>query len=75
MARRVLLVYDQSIVMQGLSVLLEAEPGVGVVGKARIDQDMPNRFSQLRPEIIIINLPFQEGLSINTSRQLLDSNP
>ncbi len=74
MARRVLLVYNHSLVMQGLSVLLETAPGVELIGRSGAGQEMLSRYQQFQPEVVIMNLALHESFIINTSRHLLEDN-
>lgn len=60
--------------MQGLTVLLEAEPSTEVVGKAEIHHDPVVRYQKFKPDVIIMNLCYKEELSIKSSRLTMDDH-
>jgi DNA-binding NarL/FixJ family response regulator len=62
------------MVMQGLSVLLDAEPGMDVINKVASNQELNLHDKRLKPEIIIINLSFNEDFRIKALRHLMEDN-
>jgi DNA-binding NarL/FixJ family response regulator len=62
------------MVMQGLSVLLDAEPDVDVVNKLASSQESMASYKGFNPEIIIINLSSNEGFTIRASKHILEDN-
>ena len=62
---RVLLVDDQSLIRQGLKVLLELEPDLDVVGEAENGQSAINLIEQLQPNVVLmdIRMPVMDGVA------------
>ncbi|HMC98094.1 MAG TPA: response regulator transcription factor, partial [Flavobacteriales bacterium] len=67
---RIMLVDDQSIILDGLAALLEGEPGVEVVGTAANGQDAVETALRLKPDVIVmdISMPIMDG--IEATRQV-----
>ena len=66
---RVLLADDQPLVRIGFRMILEAEPGMQVIGEAGDGADAVLQSSKLHPDVVVmdIQMPIQDGLSA-TSR-------
>lgn len=62
---RVLLVDDQSIIRQGLKVLLELEPDLQIVGEADNGQTAIELVDTLQPDIVLmdIRMPIMDGVA------------
>ncbi|PPF17608.1 MULTISPECIES: response regulator transcription factor [unclassified Rathayibacter] len=62
---RVLLVDDQELVRVGFRIILESEPGIEVVGEARTGLEALQRASELRPDVICmdVQMPGLDGLA------------
>ena len=62
---RVLLVDDQSLIRQGLRVLLELDAQLEVVGEAENGQAAINLVEQLQPDVILmdIRMPIMDGVA------------
>ncbi|PPH18303.1 MULTISPECIES: response regulator transcription factor [unclassified Rathayibacter] len=62
---RVLLVDDQELVRVGFRIILESEPGIEVVGEARTGFEALQRASELRPDVICmdVQMPGLDGLA------------
>lgn len=66
---RVLLVDDQSIIRQGLKVLLELEPDLEIVGDASNGQLAIQQAADLHPDVILmdIRMPGMDGVAATRS--------
>lgn len=74
---RVLLADDHAIVRRGLRSLLETEPGLQVVGEAADGLEAVKLASELRPDLLIldIGLPRLNGIDVAARVQKLDPPP
>jgi len=61
---RVLIVDDHAIVRQGLAAMIENEPDMTVVGQAGNGQDAIERYQQLQPDVVLMDLrmPHMSGV-------------
>ncbi|MFF1647573.1 response regulator [Streptomyces sp. NPDC058240] len=55
-AIRVLIADDQMMVRQGLTVLLNAEPGIEVVGQAVDGADAVEKVAELAPDVVLMDI-------------------
>lgn len=62
---RLLLVEDQTILRHGLKRLLDAQPDLQVVGEAENGQQALDRFEQLQPDIVLmdVRMPIMDGVT------------
>ncbi|MEZ4729262.1 MAG: response regulator transcription factor [Caldilineaceae bacterium] len=67
---RVLLAEDHTIVRKGIRMILDAEPGVVVVGEAENGREAVEKAEQLQPDIVVMDhtMPILNGLE--ATRQL-----
>jgi DNA-binding NarL/FixJ family response regulator len=71
---RVLLADDQSLVRAGFRALLDAQPGVEVVGEAADGEETLAMVRQLRPDLVLmdIRMPVLDGLA---ATRLISGDP
>jgi len=72
---RLLLVDDQALVRMGFRMLLEAEPGIRVVGEASNGTDAVRIAAELRPDVVLMDVRMPGLDGINTTRALLERSP
>ncbi|WP_066423722.1 response regulator transcription factor [Anabaena sp. 4-3] len=62
---KVLLVDDQSLIRQGLKVLLELEPDLEIVGEAENGEIALNLMAELTPDVVLmdIRMPIMDGVA------------
>ncbi|SDR87445.1 response regulator [Agrococcus carbonis] len=62
---RLLLVDDQELFLQGLSMILESQPGLDVVGTALDGQQAVERTRELQPDVVLmdIRMPVLDGIA------------
>jgi DNA-binding NarL/FixJ family response regulator len=72
---RLLLVDDQALVRMGFRMLLEAEPGIRVVGEAASGAEALGLAERLRPDVVLmdVRMPGLDGIA--TTRTLLERSP
>jgi DNA-binding NarL/FixJ family response regulator len=67
----VLLVDDEPLVRMGLRAILEAEPDVEVVGEADDGAGVPGLVTQLRPDVVLMDVRMRRVDGIAATRALL----
>ncbi|MEO3764946.1 response regulator transcription factor [Streptomyces sp. B8F3] len=69
---RVLIADDQVMVRQGFTVLLDAEPGIEVVGQAVDGADAVAKTAELRPDIVLMDIRMPGLGGIEATRRLTE---
>ncbi|MEU2079624.1 response regulator [Streptomyces sp. NPDC058128] len=67
---RVLIADDQMMVRQGFTVLLNAEPGIEVVGQAVDGADAVAKVAELSPDVVLMDIRMPGTGGIEATRQL-----
>lgn len=72
---RILIVDDQALVRMGFRMLLDAEPGIEVVGEASDGQEALARVADLTPDVVLmdVRMPGLDGIA--ATRRLLERSP
>ncbi len=72
---RVLLVDDQRLMREGLRTLLELEPGLAVVGEAGNGEEALDRYAELQPDVVLmdVRMPVMDG--VEATRRLIARFP
>ena len=70
---RVLIADDQVMVRQGLTVLLDAEPDITVVGQAVDGADAVTRTAELAPDVVLMDIRMPGVGGIEATRRLTAS--
>ncbi|MFJ2739431.1 response regulator [Streptomyces sp. NPDC087440] len=68
---RVLIVDDQMMVREGFSVLLNAMPGIEVVGEAVDGRQAIERAAALRPDVVLMDIRMPELNGIEATREIV----
>jgi len=72
---RLLIVDDQALVRMGFRMLLDAEPGISVVGEAASGEEALVLAAELEPDVVLmdVRMPGLDGIA--TTRRLLEVSP
>ncbi|WP_407564023.1 response regulator [Streptomyces sp. 184] len=69
---RVLIADDQVMVRQGFTVLLDAEPGIEVVGQAVDGADAVAQVAEVRPDVVLMDIRMPGLGGIEATRRLTE---
>src|SRR5512142_560613 len=72
---RVLLVDDQTLIRQGIRMLLMTEPGIEVVGEAANGREALAQIEQLHPEVVLMDIRMPELDGVSATRQISAHHP
>jgi DNA-binding NarL/FixJ family response regulator len=67
---RVMLVDDEPMVRQGLTLLLELEPDLLVCGAEESETEAAQRIPRLNPDVVVVDLCLKQGTGLNLIKQL-----
>jgi DNA-binding NarL/FixJ family response regulator len=72
---RVLVVDDQSLIREGLAIILDTQPDIQVVGQAEDGREAVKLTGQLLPDVILmdVRMPLMDG--IKATRQIKETHP
>ncbi|MFF3686181.1 response regulator [Streptomyces sp. NPDC002187] len=71
---RVLIADDQMMVRQGFTVLLDAEPGIEVVGQAVNGLDAIAKVAELGPDVVLMDIRMPELGGIEATRRITEQD-
>lgn len=71
MTIRVLVADDQVMVREGFSVLLNAMPGIEVVGEAVNGREAVAQAAALRPDVVLMDIRMPEMNGIDATREVV----
>lgn len=72
---RILIADDHAIVRKGLRALLEAKPGVTVIGEAADGMQAVSQARRLRPDVILLDLIMPRKDGIAAIHEIMSDNP
>lgn len=72
---RVLLVDDQTLIRQGIRVLLMTEPGMEVIGEAANGKEALKLVEELRPEVVLMDVRMPEMDGVTATREITAAHP
>jgi DNA-binding NarL/FixJ family response regulator len=72
---RVVLVDDEPLVRQGLTLLLELEPDLLVCGAEESETEAAQRIPGLNPDVVVVDLCLKQGTGLNLIKQLRQRCP
>ncbi|WP_256640691.1 response regulator [Streptomyces murinus] len=72
---RVLIADDQEMVRQGFTVLLDAQPGIEVVGQAVDGREAITRSAELSPDVVLMDIRMPELGGIQATEHIAVTQP
>ncbi|MEU6194375.1 response regulator transcription factor [Streptomyces sp. NPDC047061] len=72
---RVVIADDQQMVRQGFTVLLNAQPGIEVVGQAVDGLDAVEKVAELTPDVVLMDIRMPELNGIEATRRITGERP
>jgi len=72
---RVLLADDHAVVRDGLRALLEAQPGIEVVGDVANGREAVREAQRLRPDVVVMDIAMPGLNGIEATLQIKDASP
>ncbi len=66
---------DHQVVRQGFRALLEAEPGLAVIGEAATGLEVPDLVDRLRPDVLLLDLMLPDLHGLEVARQVHRRTP
>src|SRR5437588_11403974 len=70
-----MLVDDHEIVAAGLRVILQAEHDIAVVGKASGVKEAVRRATELKPDVVLMDVKLSDGSGIDATKQIKEACP
>ena len=72
---RVMLVDDQQMVTAGLRAMLQPEPDIAIVGEAGGVKEAVRKATELKPDVVLMDVQLADGSGIDAVRLLRESCP
>ncbi len=72
---RVLIVDDDQVLAEALSLVMDREPDMTIVGTARSVQEGLDRAMRANPDVILMDYHLPDGTGAEAARRLLESGP
>jgi DNA-binding NarL/FixJ family response regulator len=72
---RVMLIDDHPIVVIGLKEILQAEHDIAIVGEARGVKEALTKATELKPDVILMDVKLIDGSGIDATREIKESCP
>ena len=72
---RILLADDHTVVRQGFKMILSAQPDLEVVGEAGNGREAVERASELKPDVVVMDVSMPELNGIEATRRIGEASP
>jgi DNA-binding NarL/FixJ family response regulator len=73
--RRILIVDAHALVRRGLASLIDGEPDLSVCAAVGTPQEGLEAIASAGPDLVIVDLSFEEGLGLDLVRKILSRHP
>ena len=75
MSVKILLVDDHKIILDGLRVLIEKQPGMEVVAEAENGRTALKLTGEFRPDVIVMDIAMPDLNGVDATRQIVEEFP
>ena len=72
---KILIADDHPLMRQGLATLLDADPGLQIVGDAKNGADAVEKAGELNPDVIVMDLSMPVMDGVEATRRICEANP
>src|ERR1051325_10222287 len=72
---RVLLCDDHTLFREGIKAIIRDEPSIEIVGEASDGREGVDKASELRPDVVLMDIAMPDLSGFDATRRILQANP